>query len=62
MNLTPTVKKVIEDAQKHQPNLQRLQKLIKQKEKSGILQKKQYKKTSLDKAGRYFRKNFLNKL
>jgi hypothetical protein len=33
-----------------------------QKEESGILQKKQYKKTYLDKAGRYFRKNSLNKL
>jgi Arc/MetJ-type ribon-helix-helix transcriptional regulator len=50
-----TVRNVIEEGQKRQHNLQRLQKLIKQKEESGILQRKQYDRPSLDKAGRYFR-------
>lgn len=62
MSLTTTVRNVIEDGQKRRHNLQRLQKLIKQKEESGILQRKQYDIPSLDKAGRYFRKNFLEKL
>jgi ABC-type Zn uptake system ZnuABC Zn-binding protein ZnuA len=62
MSLTTTVRNVIEEGQKRQHNLQRLQKLIKQKEESGILQRKQYDRPSLDKAGRYFRKKFLEKL
>jgi hypothetical protein len=51
----------IEAGKVRQSNLQRLQKLVKEKEESGILQRKQYEIPSIDKTGRYFRKKFLKR-
>jgi hemerythrin-like domain-containing protein len=61
MSITAKVKTVIEEGKARQSNLQRLHKLVKEKEESGILQRKQYEIPSIDKVGRYFRQKFLNR-